>query len=173
MHRHKFLLFRVYRFQDSEAYGELYDVFFERIRRFIYFKLPTREDVDEATNEVFLRGWEYATSSKVDKVNAFFYRVARNVIADFYRERKQTESIDVAQEIASSVDIEKEASDHEEQKELLKRLSKLKEEYREVLVMRYLNEMSIREISEAIEKNQANVRVILHRAKKALEEQKS
>jgi RNA polymerase sigma-70 factor (ECF subfamily) len=172
MHRHKFLLFRVYRFQDSEAYGELYDIFFERIRRFLYFKLPTREDVDEATNEVFLRGWEYATSSRVEQVNAFFYRVARNVIADFYRHRKQEDSLEAAEELTARTDIEKEASDREEQKDLLRRLAKMREEYRDVLMMRYLDEMSIHEIGQALEKSSANVRVLLYRAKKALEKEK-
>ena len=72
--REKFLAFRVYRYADREAYGEIYDLFADRIRRFLVFKLPRTEDADELTSEVFLRGWEYMSSGAVNNMNAFFFR---------------------------------------------------------------------------------------------------
>jgi RNA polymerase sigma-70 factor, ECF subfamily len=54
--------------------------------------------------------------------------------------------------------------------ELLATLRTLKDEYREVLVMRYLSEMEVGEIASALEKTPNSVRVLLHRAKKALQE---
>lgn len=167
MRRQKFLLFRVYRFRDASAYGQLYDQYFSKIRRYIYFKVPRSEDSDELTAEVFLRGWEYATSSKVDNPGALFYRIARNLIADFYRQREQAESSD-GLELASDQDIEQELAENEQQRHLISLLKKLKEEYRDVLVMRYLDEMSVKEIAAITDKTPNNVRVQLHRAKKAL-----
>ncbi len=171
MRRQKFLLFRVYRFRDAKAYGKLYDAYAPRIRRYVTFKLPSRDDVDELTGEVFLRGWEYATSSQVENANALFYRIARNLIADFYRSRRITESLDNTDEIASQARKFTEELDLEEEKKLiLKSLQKLKEEYKEVLIMKYLDEMSTKEIAQAIDKTVNNVRVLLHRAKRALKE---
>ena len=170
MRRQTFLLFRVYRFQDTEAYGDLYDLYYERIHRFVYFKLPKAEDADELTAEVFLRGWEYATSSRVENAPALFYRIARNVIADFYRKRSEETGLDQVAHLASGQDIEAEAVIKEEVAELLTLLKQVKEEYQEVLIMRHLDEMSVKEIAAALEKTPNNIRVLLHRAKKALEE---
>ncbi len=166
--RNKFLLFRVHRFRDTSAYAQLYDQYFGKIRRYIFFKVPRSEDADELAGEVFLRGWEYATSSKVEHPGALFYRIARNLISDFYRTRKETESIEGVA-LADTKDVLEDAMQKDEQSALLKKLKELKEEYREVLVMKYLDEMSINEIALALEKKPSTVRVTLHRAKKALQ----
>lgn len=171
MRRQQFLLFRVYRFQDAAAYGELYDEFYERIHRYITFKIPHFEDVDELTSEVFLRGWEYATASKVDNFNALLYRMARNLIADYYRSKKVTGPLEEAENIPQQGrSLEETVMIKEEFRHIMQKLGKLKEEYREVLTMRYLDDLSVSEIAEALEKTPNTVRVTLHRAKKALQE---
>lgn len=170
MRRQQFLIFRIYQFRDTKAYGELYDQYYDKIRRYIYFKMPNAEETDEITAEVFLRGWEYATSSRVDNPSALFYKIARNLIADFYRTRKQLTSLDVVEEIEGSTALEKEIEIKHEHEVLVEKIMQLREEYREVLVMRFLNEMSIGEIADALEKTSNNVRVLLHRAKNALQE---
>lgn len=169
MRRQKFLLFRVYRFRDTGAYGQLYDHYFSKIRRYVYFKVPRGEDADELTAEVFLRGWEYATSSRVENPGALFYRIARNLVADFYRQRQETESTD-GREFVGEDHLEEKIAEKEEQKALIRKLRQLKDEYREILVMRYLDEMSVKEIALMLEKTPNNVRVTLHRAKNALKE---
>lgn len=168
--REKFLSFRVYRFSDRAAYGEIFDLFADRIRRFLAFKLPRPEDADELTSEVFLRGWEYMSTSTVNNLNAFFFRIARNLIADFYRKYKTTEEIDVAETVMASDSVEEGVATKIEGDELLETLRTLKDEYREVLVMRYLSEMEVKEIASALEKTPNSIRVLLHRAKKALQE---
>ena len=168
--REKFLAFRVYRYQDSTAYGEIYDMFADRIRRFLAFKLPRNEDADELAGEVFLRGWEYMTSSAVNNLNAFFFRIARNLVADFYRKYKITEDLDAVSDKDDGISVSEEIALKIESDELIESLRGIKDEYREVLVMRYLSEMEVGEIASALEKTSNSVRVLLHRAKKALQE---
>ncbi len=168
--REKFLAYRVYRHQDSAAYGEIYDLFADRIRRFLAFKLPRNEDADDLAGEVFLRGWEYMTSSAVSNLNAFFFRIARNLVADFYRKYKVTEELSQAAEKDDGVSVSDEIATKIESDELINALKHLKDEYREVLVMRYLSEMEVGEIASALEKTSNSVRVLLHRAKKALQD---
>jgi len=126
--------------------------------------------VDELTADVFLRGWEYATSSRVENANALFFKIARNLIADFYRARKVTEPMTEAENVASGKELLEELMVEEEHKVLLRNMNVLREEYKDVLVMRYLDQMSVREIGEALDKAPNNVRVLIHRAKKALKE---
>ena len=169
--RSKFLLFRVYKYRDTGAYGELYDFYISRIRRFITFRVARPEDAEELAAEVFLRGWEYATSSIVKNPGALFYKIARNLVADHYRQRKLEVGLDEAPEVADPNELEEQISGHQEQQELIGQLKLLKDEYRDVLVMKYLDEMSISEIADALEKTAGTVRVTLHRAKKALQKQ--
>ncbi len=171
-YKQKFLSFRVFRFKDSNAYGQLYDMHADRIRRYLVFKVPRREDADELTSEVFLRGWEYMTSSGVENAGAFFFRVAKNLVADFYRKNGPVEALSetVMNNIPSAEKVEDDVAVKVESDDLIEKIRSLKEEYRDVLVMRYLSEMSVSEIASTLEKTPNNVRVLLHRAKKALQE---
>lgn len=170
-YRQKFLAFRVYRFKDADAYGELYDLQADRIRRYLIFKVPRKEDAEELTSEVFLRGWEYMTSSGVENAGAFFFRIARNLVADFYRHAKPVDQVsdEVLESVASGEAVAADVETKLESDALIQKLKSLKDEYREVLVLRYLSEMSVGEIASTLEKTPNSVRVLLHRAKKALQ----
>ncbi len=171
-YRQKFLAFRVYRFKDADAYGQLYDMHADRVRRFLVFKVPRREDADELTSEVFLRAWEYMTSSSVENAGALFFRIARNLVADFYRKNTPIDQVseETLEQVASKEIVEEDVALKLESDDLLEKLHSLKDEYREVLVLRYLNEMSVAEIAGIIDKTPNSVRVLLHRSKKALQD---
>ena len=166
--RQKFLAFRIYRHRDTAAYGQLYDMNAERIRRFLVFKVPRQEDADELTSEVFLRGWEYMTTSHVDNATALLFRIARNLVADFYRKYHPNEGIEFAETVPSAESLHDAVAIKLAGDDLIARLTLIKAEYRDVLVMRYLSEMNVGEIASALEKTPNSVRVLLHRAKKAL-----
>ncbi len=167
--KQQFLLHRVYAHRDTEAYGELYDAYFEKIRRYLFFKLPTGHDADELAGEVFLRGWEYATASRVNYAGALFYRIATRLVADFYRKRIIEGDISEAEAIASSENIEHELDTKDAAGKLAKGIRQLKEEYRELIILKFLNEMEIKEIARILGKTPNNIRVSLHRAKRALQ----
>lgn len=165
----KFLALRIYRNRDAKAFDELYDLYWRRLHRYLLTKLPRPEDATEIASEVFLRAWEYMTSSRVENVTGLVYRIARNLVADFYRTQKATEVLEEYEAVlAAPGSIEKDAMVKNETEQLLIHLKSLKEEYREVIVLRFLNEMDIAEIAEALEKTSNHVRVTLHRALKSL-----
>lgn len=168
-YRTKYLAKRVFTDRDGQAYGELYDLYADRIRKFLFFKLPRKEDAEDLLHETFLRAWEYMTSSLVEDVGALFFRIARNLIADFYR-KKRPEALSEALEasLRDQTDLERETDTHMEGAHVIAVLQGMKEEYKEVLVMRYLSEMDIDEIAVALTKTPNNIRVLLHRAKTAL-----
>ena len=176
--KEKFLLFRVRAKRDPEAFGAIYDAYVDRVYRFIYFKVGTAEQAEDLTSETFLKAWQYLKDKKeVPHLQALLYSVARSVVIDHYRatskeqanvsldEHVADESVDVASEkflkdVETNFDVTK----------VLEKLRGLKEEYRDVIVMRYLDEMSAGEIAAALGKTTTNVRVILHRATRALSE---
>ncbi len=168
-YRTKYLAKRVFTARDGQAYGTLYDLYADRIRKFLFFKLPRKEDAEDLLHETFLRAWEYMTSSPVEDVGALLFRIARNLIADFYR-KKTPEALTEALEasLKNNDDLEQKTDTKMEGEQVIQALQGMKEEYKEVLVMRYLSEMEIEEIAAALTKSPNNIRVLLHRAKAAL-----
>lgn len=164
-YRTKYLAKRVFTSRDGQAYGELYDLYADRLRRFLFFKLPRQEDAEDLLHETFLRAWEYMTSSLVEEAEALLFRIARNLIADFYR-KKSPEALTTALEgtLTDGTDLEGATDTHLLSAKAIAALGALKDEYREVLVMRYLSEMDVHEIARALTKTPNNIRVLLHRA---------
>ncbi|MBI5077433.1 RNA polymerase sigma factor [Candidatus Falkowbacteria bacterium] len=174
--KEKFLIFKVKQNKDAEAYGMLYDYYVERIFRFIFFKVSSSEIAEDLTSEVFLKTWEYInrTTEKIGNFNALLYRVARNAVIDHYRSKGRTivniTDEELFEQIADKRDLEKEADTQLEIENVRNHLKKLKDIYQEVITLKYIEEFSIAEIAEIMEKKKGAVRVLLHRALKALKE---
>src|SRR5690606_23919333 len=142
--------------------------------RFIFFKVRDRELAQDFAAETFLKAWEYVNSDKkVDNMNALLYRIARNLVIDHFRKKASTEvsldqtmmemydnddafahQHDLASQIGAKLEIER----------ILEKMQELKEEYREILMLRYVEGFDIKEIAQISEKKPGAVRVTLHRA---------
>ena len=166
----KFLLYRIYRFKDQEAYNLLYVQYVQGLNRHLSFKLPRKQDSEDLTTEVFLRAWEYCQNTHVENFSALVYRIARNSIADFYRQRERSiKEVELdRQDKASDQFIEEEYDEKKAIENIEKNLKKLKDEYRDVIIMRYMDELTVKEIAIRIQKTENASRVLLHRALKAL-----
>lgn len=165
----KFLAFRVYRFRDNKAYDDLYVHFAHKVYRFVAFKLPRGEDAEELTAEVFLRAWEYMLTSDVQEVGGLFFKIARNLIANFYRKHHPTtELVEGSPAAIQSGSMSEDVADRLEVEALRASIDKLPADQSEILVLRFFNEMSVDEIAVILEKTPNNVRVLIHRARQAL-----
>jgi RNA polymerase sigma-70 factor, ECF subfamily len=173
----KKLFFRVKK-KDRDAFLEAYDLYTDDIYRFIYFKVGGEDEAKDLTSAVFLKVWNYVQSRGLDEsksLRAFIYKVARNSIIDHYRLSKQP-SISIDDEevkvslVDESQDVESEAMRASDMELIKKALPKLKDEYREVILMHYVDDLSFAEISEITGKSQGNVRVMAFRALKALKD---
>lgn len=163
------LAFRVRHFRDAKAFDALYSEFGGQLHRYISHKVPRAEDAEELTAELFLRCWEYMTTSNVDHVQAFFYQVARNLIADFYRRRKPQESLNERDaDVVGHDSLESEVEGKLQMEKLVRALARLKPEYKEVISLRFFSQLSIDEIALILQKSTNSVRVLIHRAKQAL-----
>jgi len=165
----KKLLYKVLAKKDPEAFGSLYDLYVEPIYRFVLYKVRSKEEAEDLVSDIFLKCWNYLISDKDSKVSNFralIYKVARNTIIDAYRKkaRSQEYPIEFAFELADAASEKLESK--VDAKLILDQLSRLKHEYQEVIFLRFVEELSIKEIADALQKSQASVRVTLHRATK-------
>ena len=154
---------------DAEAFGELYERYASRVFRYLYAHLDNRLDAEDLTEDVFMRVWKSLANYQEQGVPflAFLFRVARNALIDHYRRSGKPE-----QEVSIE---DMPLSEHGpgpveavtallEQQQLKQTLRQLREDYRTVLVLRFLSEMSPEETAQAMGKSAGAVRVLQHRA---------
>ncbi|HLD34520.1 MAG TPA: RNA polymerase sigma factor, partial [Patescibacteria group bacterium] len=148
-----------------------------RIYRFVYFKVSSHEEAEDITSEVFLKAWHFLQEKKeVKSFSGLLYRVARNCIIDLYRrkaakpETALSNFLEEALEIGDRGQWYADVGGKMEAQQIIEVLKKLKQEYREVVTLRYVDELEIDEIAEIVGKTKMAVRVTLHRAIKKIRE---
>lgn len=163
--------------KDKQAFVKAYDLYVDDIYRFIFFKVGSREEAEDISSGVFLKVWDYVQNNKLGEYNSLkplLYRVARNAVIDYYRKQPDNApaSLDAGE---SKIDVPDEKQDmanshdlHLDMDLVRAGLDQLKDEYREVIVLKYLNELDTAEIAKILDKSKGNVRVLLYRALSAL-----
>lgn len=175
--REKALLYKVKAKKDPQAFGQLYDEYIDKMYRFIFFKVGTKEEAEDLTSDVFLKAWHYLTDERHVNVRSFsglLYTIARSTLIDFYRKKSKRQEFDLEQ----IPDIQLVQEDHGltaitdtiDVKEILVAIKTMKQNYQEVILLRYMDDLSISEIAEIIGKNNTATRVLLHRALKLLQQ---
>jgi RNA polymerase sigma-70 factor (ECF subfamily) len=166
------VLYRI-RKGDTESFGRIFDYYQEKIYRFIYLKVATVQDAEDITAEAFLKVWQYIKEGKkIQSLQAFMYQVARNLVVDFYRKKgAPTESIEDTEIVIadrSDLTLEEKMTLKSDMVKVEGALRQLKDAYREVIVLHFLNELSLLETAKIIGKTPGATRVLLHRGMKAL-----
>ena len=154
----------------KKEFSKIYDKYIKKIYRFIFLKVNSEDIAQDLCSDTFLKGWESFKTQKIDNPQAFLYKIARNLVIDYYREKGRTQV--VSAEYASIVDprkdIEQEAMLKSDIDQVKAVLTNLKGDYQNVIIWRYLDELSIQKIAKMLNKSEDNTRVMLHRALKAL-----
>jgi len=158
-----------------KAFSQIYDRYVDKIYRFIFFKVGSQEIAQDLCSETFLKGWQSfkENNKKIDNPQAFLYQIARNLIVDHYRKkgRVQTVSADCIPITDPRVDLEEETRTNSDLDTIKVVLANLKEEYQEVVIWHYIDDLSIAEIAKMLKKSEGAVRVTLHRALKAVKKE--
>jgi RNA polymerase sigma factor (sigma-70 family) len=159
---------------DTEAWGELYREYAPAIFRFCRRALPTREDAEDATMEIFMKlKSKLIQYDQTRSFSAWLYKVAANHCWDILRRRKirqdkETEDVDTLPlEHPEPSQLEK-LIEERSSEEVRKALARLGARARMALVMRYYSDMSYDEIAEALGVRRAFVGVVLLRARHEL-----
>jgi RNA polymerase sigma-70 factor (ECF subfamily) len=160
---------------DHEAFSAAYDRYAPLILRHLSYRAPNKETAEDLTSKTFLKCWEYVKSGKkITYLKQFLYTTAQNALTDHYR-RKSTGDIPTDDLTMYDRPDEHDRAtvmlDQEFDKvALAEALAKIKPEFRDVLVMRYIDELEIEEVAKALDVTPNAVYVRVHRALKSLKE---
>ncbi len=157
---------------EQAAFGALYDRYFEKIYRFIYYKTFSKENAEDITSDVFHKAYErfHTFDSSKGTFSQWIYRIARNAVIDHYRTVKKTVPIEDA------FDLGEEDRTIEEHDALIA-LGRVREfmetltpRQREIITLRVWEELSYKEIAERLETTEDAAKMAFSRAMKELRE---
>ena len=160
--------------QDREAFGTLYDVYMDRIYRFIFLRVSKKSDAEDITQKVFIKAWQSIDRYEIRKnvpFSSWLYRIAKNTVIDYYRTEKNHSAIEDIPEH----EISEEAKDHEKAaddtlkfNQIKEALSELTDNQQDIIIMKFVEELENKEIAEILDKTEVAIRVTQHRALKKL-----
>ena len=154
-------------------FSQIYDQHVKKIYRFIYLKVSLLETAEDLSSEVFLRLYRHIQKNNpvIDNPQAFLYQIARNVIADHYRSKKIT-VVSIEKTTIEIEDIQEKTKEQGEVSLEMDRIkvaiAKLQSDYQDLIIWRYVDELTVPEIAQITGKTEENVRVGVHRAMQAL-----
>ncbi len=157
----------------KKDFHEAYKLHADALFRFSFFKLSDREKAKDIVQDTFVRYWEYvAADGQVENVKAFLYRIANNAIIDNYRKKKEI-SLDILQDDGfdpADTENHRRMIRSLDSKRALELVNKLNPKEREVILLRYVEGLSVKEIAEVLEDRENTISVKIHRALKELQE---
>lgn len=168
---------------DQDAYAEIVEIYGEKVFHICYRMLGNRHEAEDIAQEAFLRAYVNIHSFNINlKFSSWLYRIATNLCIDRIRKKKPdyyldaevagTDGLTMYSQIASDTRLPEDDVESLELQETIQReISKLPEKYRTVIVLKYIEELSLNEISKILDMPLGTVKTRIHRGREALRNQ--
>ncbi|MFJ8071929.1 RNA polymerase sigma factor SigW [Peribacillus sp. NPDC096447] len=168
---------------DHNAFGEVVEIYKDKVFQICFRMLGNRQEAEDLAQEAFVRAYVNIRSFNITmKFSTWLYRIATNLCIDRLRKKKPdyyldaevagTEGLNMYSQIASDMaKPEEEVESLELQETIQVEIMKLPEKYRSVIVLKYIEELSLKEISEILDLPVGTVKTRIHRGREALRKQ--
>jgi RNA polymerase sigma-70 factor (ECF subfamily) len=139
--------------RDPEAFGLLYDEYVDQIFRYIYYKVGNFTEAQDLTGQTFLKSFENIDSYQMRDVafSSWLYRIAHNLVVDFFRRESKRENVPIEEQPPTPSNrgnpVETVLADLESER-LYRAMGKLTHNQREVLVLKFIDNLSNNQVAE-------------------------
>ena len=160
--------------RDQEAFGELYDRHVVRVYRHIYYMVGNAAEAEDLTAQAFLRAWEAIERYQVRGAPfvSWLLRIAHNLGVSYLRSKRDSSELhDGIVDTKERRDPEWSYQQTAEEELVREAILTLREEQRQVIILRFIEDLDYKEVAEIIGKSVAAIRVIQHRALNSLRKQ--
>lgn len=143
------------------------------IYRYIFLRVQNQATAEEIAQDTFAKAWMHRESFDVQKssLKNWLFVIATNLLRDHFR--KNTVSIDnideMEESLADSTNISKKVSDESEYDLIFDQMKNLSEREQEMLTLRYIQDLSVKEVAEILDMEYSAAKVAFHRAIKKLQ----
>ena len=170
---------------DQNAFAEIVELFQDKLYRICYRMLGNKHEAEDIAQEAFVRAFiNIHTFDTNRKFSTWLYRIGTNLCIDRIRKKKPdyfldaevagTEGLNMYSQIASKEELpEQEVLKMEMQDRVQYEISRLPDKYRAVIVLKYMEDLPLQEISDILEMPLGTVKTRIHRGREALRKQLS
>lgn len=161
---------------DREAFGLLYERYVERIFNYVYYRTGNTHDAEDLTARVFQRAMNHIHNYRDRGVpfSAWLYRIAHNLVANWHRDRSRKQEIpleDLPVLPAKGDHPERNLVRSQEQEALLRLIRRLPPERQNLLILKFVENLSNAEIGQIMGRSEGAVKSLYHRTLLALRDQ--
>jgi len=150
---------------DSEALTEICEYYYSKIYNYIFYKVSTREDTEDLTHEVFVKMVKNITTLQ-GNIESWLYTIARNLIIDYYRKRENSKlGTAMTQEYQET---ETDFTEYVSGEDLRRQLQKLPQEQQDVVIYKFINDFSNKQIADFLGKTEGAIKSLQFRAVRSL-----
>lgn len=157
--------------RDSAAFAELYDLHYRRVYTYIYYRVGNQELAEDLAADVFMRGWQAigAFDYRGVPVAAWLLRIARNRVIDHFRRLGKRETVELEDHHTDAAqDPESEVETRLLRDDLMRLMSHLTDDQRDVIILKFFEGMSNAEVASILGKPEGAVKSLQHRGLAAL-----
>jgi RNA polymerase sigma-70 factor (ECF subfamily) len=153
---------------DKDAFGELYERYLDKIYNYVYYRMGNHHDAEDLTARVFFRAMAHIESYTERGVpfQAWLYRIAHNLVANWHRDRGRRKVIPLDEFIAASLKSDSpdsQAEDQEERDALRAAIRRLPEERQQLLLLKFVEHLSNAEIGDIMDRTEGAIKSLYHR----------
>lgn len=151
--------------KKEKQFTEAYEKYSEAIFRYCYWRIFDREKAKDFMQEAFSRTWKYiANGNEIENIRAFLYRTSKNIIIDDSRKKKHLSLNEIMEKgFTPKVDTREKTQNYFAHKEVVELINSLDEKYKDLIIMKYVDGLSTKEISAVTGETENNVYVRIHR----------
>ncbi len=153
--------------EKEELFNTLYEKYFHRIWKYVYYKTGNREDTEDLCQEIFFKVWKGL--DKFEGRSSYYtwiFKISMNTVISFYRKRRFKKFVSL-----DSVDERHYSYERDETKErVLNKVKLLPDDLKKVIELYYISNFKIREIAEMMNIPEGTVKTKLKRARELLTE---
>lgn len=157
---------------DTDAFGELFERFFDPIYRYCAFRLP-REIAEDTAAEIFVKAWEKIYTYKPHKgvpFGAWLFRIARHSVIDSYRTHRGFDEISEGLVDPDQFNLANTRLERNDTLRVVRQaMDQLPKRYREVLLLTFVSELPYSEVARVLRMSEGGVRILKLRALRKLE----
>ena len=158
--------------QDNQAFAQLYEAYFDKIYRYISFRVRNDMESEDITQQVFMKVLQSISSYKNQGVpfSSWVYRIAHNQVVDFMRQQNKKATVDIEglQLVSPAEDTQSVIEKQIDVEEVKKASLSLTASQQEVLSLRFAGELSINECAKIMGKSEGAVKALQYSAVQAL-----
>lgn len=143
---------------------KLYTDYYDKVARYIAGKVPNSHDAEDLAATVFVKICQKLDTfdESLSSVSTWIYNITRNTVIDYYRTRKAT--TEIPEDFAEINSADDKLLKKETLEQLYSALKQLDKRSRDIVILHYYNEITLKEISIKMQMSYANTKIVHNKA---------